>query len=72
MKAHLEYEAESADELKDKMQLALDELAELTQHKYDEISHFEYFATRTDGGKEYRAYAHEGLNLYVAVVIDRS
>lgn len=46
-------------------------LVEATNHDYDNISSFEYFATRTDGGKVFRAYAHKGTDMFVAEVIDR-
>lgn len=49
-----------------------EELKQHTGPEYDELSQFEYFASRADGGKEFRSYAHKGTKMFVAVILDRS
>lgn len=64
-------EAFQDDEFIGMKEEGLTELAEHTKHEYDYVSGYEYFATRTDGGKVFRAYAHKGPLIFVAEVVDR-
>lgn len=45
-------------------------VAEYLEHEYDEVSGYEYLATRTDGGAVFRAYFHKGPYIYVAELVD--
>jgi hypothetical protein len=62
--------ARQDDEFNGMKEEGLTALAEYLEHEYDEVSGYEYFATRTDGGKVFRAYAHKGPYVYVAEVVD--
>lgn len=49
-----------------------EELKQHTGPDYDQISQFEYFASRTNGAREFRSYGHKGTKMFIAVILDRS